>query len=132
MLFQSDTAAEIAAAQARINAGEGSSGDKYLVARNRNASTSLRLSALSFGELGLITVPYEMFDTNGMQVKEQSPFKMTLVLTNSDGAYAYMPSYEACTEYGGYETEATYFDTGVAEKVVAQYRDMLRKLHKVY
>ena len=76
--------------------------------------------------------PYEMFDTNGMQVKEQSPFKMTLVLTNSDGAYAYVPSYEACTEYGGYETEATYFGAGVAEQVVAQFLDMLGNLYDKY
>ncbi len=127
-----DSAAEVAAAQARLNAGGNDPGDRYMVARNRNDYTSLRISAVAFGDFAFITVPYEMFDNNGMQVKEASPFKMTFVLTNSDGDYAYMPSYEAWTEYGGYETEATYFDVGVAEGVVAQYNDMLGRLYDSY
>ena len=127
-----DSAEEIAAAQDRLNRGVGGvleqAGDKYLVARNKSKTSKLRIAAVSIGDLGLITVPYEMFDNNGVQIKEGSPFKMTLILTNSDGAWAYMPSYEACTEYGGYETEATYFATGVAEKLVAEYLRMLNEL----
>ena len=69
-----------------------------------------------------------MFDNNGVQIKEDSPFKMTFVLTHSDGFYSYMPSYEALTEYGGYETGSTYFATGVAEKVVAELLRMLNEI----
>ena len=124
-----DSAAAVQAAQKRLNNGGDDPGDKYMVARNRNEYTSLRISAVAFGDFAFVTVPYEMFDNNGVQIKDASSFKMTFVLTNSDGDYAYMPSYEACTEYGGYETEATYFDTGVAEELVAQYNAMLRRLY---
>ena len=127
-----DTAEEIEAARARLKAGTGDTlrqaGDRYLVARNRSTSSKLRISAISFGDLAFITAPYEMFDNNGVQIKEGSPFEMTFILTNSDGAFAYMPSYEACTEYGGYETWATYFATGVAEELVEQYLGMLNQI----
>lgn len=133
-----DSAAAIAAAQARLDSDHLNdrsvldiAGDKYLVARNKSASRNLRIAAISFGDLAFITVPYEMYDNNGVEVKNGSPFKMTFILTNADGDYAYMPAYEACGEggYGGYETKATYFAVGVAEKLVAAYVKMLNE-HK--
>ena len=124
-----ETAEEIEAARYRIANGIGSylslRGDEFIVDRNRYKSIDLRISALSFGELAFITAPYEMFDTNGMEIKEASPFKMTFILTNSDGAWVYMPSYKAATEYGGYDARATYFADGVAERLVAEYLRML-------
>ena len=127
-----DSAADVAAAQARLDAGGNDAGDRYMVVRNKSDSTTLRISAVAFGDFAFITVPYEMFDNNGLQVKEASPFKMTFVLTNSDGDYAYMPSVEAWEEYGGYETKATYFDSGVAERLVRQYCGLLDNLYDKY
>ena len=118
----------VAAAQARLDAGGTASADKYLVARNKNEYSNIRMSAISIGDLALVTAPYEMFDTNGMTIKEESPFKMTIVITNSDGAFAYMPSYEAFTEYGGYETQTTYFAAGMGEELVAEYLKMLNAI----
>ncbi len=88
------------------------------------------ISAISFGDLAFVTAPYEMFDTNGMQIKEGSPFKMTFILTNSGGALGYIPSFEACTQYRGYETEVSFFGTGVAENLVAEYLYMLNAIKK--
>ena len=127
-LMKKDSPEAIAAAQARKDAGTNTKADDYLLARNKKESLDLRIAAISFGDLGLVTVPYEMFDNNGVQIKEGSPFKMTFVLTNSDGDYAYMPSTEAWTTYGGYETEATYFANGTAEALVAQYIRLLNSL----
>ena len=121
----------IAAAQNRINAGTGDHQDDAIVARNRNDYSDLRLGALSIGDLAFVTAPYEMFDTNGMEIKEGSPFKMTIIVTNSDGAWAYVPSDEAFTEYGGYETEKTYFFAGIAEELVAEYLRMLNELSEI-
>ena len=70
-----------------------------------------------------------MFDNNGMQIKEASPYKATFILTNADGALAYLPSIEAYTIYGGYEVDNTDFAPGEGEKLVAVYIDMLKK-HK--
>ncbi len=134
---EKDSPEEIAAAMARLDADmvnpNGRSilkqkADSYLISRNYSSETRLRVSAIAFGDLAFITAPYEMFDNNGVQIKERSPFEMTFILTNSDGAYAYMPSYEACTIYGGYEAETTYFATGVAERLVNKYVTMLNRL----
>ena len=128
-----DSPEEIEAAYERLASGTGDvlreTGDSYVISRNHSDFSHLRISALSFGDLAFVTAPYEMFDNNGVQIKEGSPFKMTFVLTISDGSFAYMPSYEAWTEYGGYETWATYFDIGVAEAIVGEFISMLES-HK--
>ena len=131
-----DSAEEIAAARARLESDKlnpdarsvlKQAADRYLVARNERDFTNLKIAAISFGDIAFTTVPYEMFDNNGVEIKDGSRFKMTFILTNSDGDYAYMPAIEACGEdgYGGYETEATYFEVGVAEKLVERYVAML-------
>ena len=123
-----DPESVVEASQARKDAGTNTSADNYILARNKNDYSNVRMSAISIGDLALVTAPYEMFDTNGMTIKEESPFKMTIVITNSDGAFAYIPSYEAFTVYGGYETETTYFAAGMGEELVAEYLKMLTAL----
>lgn len=92
-------------------------------------SHNLYLSAISFGDLSFIGAPYEMFDNNGMQIKEGSPFNTTFILTGSGGYWAYMPSIEYWNEYGGYEVDDTMFAKGTAEKLVAEFLRMLNE-HK--
>ena len=92
---------------------------------NGAQSDNFYIAALSFGDLGFVSVPYEMFDTNGMQVKEGSPFKMTFVLTNADGWAAYIPSAEAIP-HGGYEVYTTKYVFGTAEQMVDELLTMLK------
>ena len=121
-----DPADVVAAAKAKKENGTDTAADRYIVSRNSEETKAMTLGAISFGDLGFVSVPYEMFDNNGVQLKEGSPFEMTFVLTNAWGDFAYMPSYEAWTIYGGYETTATYFDAGVAEKIVEELLGMLK------
>ncbi len=96
---------------------------------SRNGSVTHRdqyLGAIGFGDLAFVSAPYEMFDTNGMQIKDGSPFKSTFVLTCSGGAQGYVPSYEAYTIYGGYEVDNTEIACGEAEKMVAEFLRMLK------
>ena len=127
-----ETPEEVAAAQGRLDRHEVSGHeevrDKYIVARNKSATSDLRIAAVSIGDLAFVTAPYEMFDNNGVQIKEGSPFKMTVVVTNSDGAWAYMPSIEAWTTYGGYETWCTYFAPGTGEQLVSEFLRMLNEV----
>ena len=90
---------------------------------------SLYLSSISFGDLAFIGAPYEMFDNNGVQIKDGSPFNTTFILTGAGGYWAYMPSIEYCTEYGGYEVDDTQFAYGTAEKLVDEYLKLLKQ-HK--
>ena len=82
------------------------------------------ISAFSFGDIGFVSVPYEMFDTNGMYLKENSPLDMTFVLTNANGWAAYIPSAEA-VPHGGYEVYDSKYVFGTAEKVVDELLSML-------
>ena len=103
-----------------------------IVSRNGGSKTiDCFLSAVSFGDFAFVAAPYEMFDNNGVQIKEASPYKATFILTNTDGALAYLPSIEAYTIYGGYEVDNTDFAPGEGEKLVAVYIDMLNKLRGI-
>ena len=93
-------------------------------ADNYGATTQVPLAALSFGELGFVTSSYEMFDTNGMQIKEASPFTMTFVITNAGGSLGYVPSALAVPN-GGYEVYTSPCEYGTAERAVAEFIDML-------
>ena len=97
--------------------------------KDPNATTrEMNLSALSFGDLGFIGAPYEMFDDNGKQIKDASPYSMTFILTCAGGYWAYVPSEIYYTTYGGYEVDDTQFAMGVAEKAVAEFVRMLKEL----
>lgn len=127
--MKKDSADVVAAAKAKVANGTDTAADRYIVSRNSADTKAMILGAISFGDLGFVSVPYEMFDTNGVKLRNDSPFEMTFILTNAWGDFAYMPSYEAWTIYGGYETTATYFDVGVAEKLIEELVGML-KSHK--
>ena len=100
-----------------------------IVSRNKSsrADTEIaQLSAVSFGGIGLVGVPYEMFDTNGIEVREASPFKVTLVVTGCGGSAGYIPSALAVPN-GGYEVYTTPWEFGTAELVVNELLRMLRE-----
>jgi hypothetical protein len=90
---------------------------------------SFDIWAISFGDVGFVVAPYEMFDTNGMFIKENSPFDITIVATCANGANGYFPSLIAC-EHGGYEPDTTKYVHGSAETLADQYVGMLEGLYK--
>lgn len=67
--------------------------------------------------------------TNGSFIKDNSPFKMTLVATCANGAHGYFPSLIAC-EHGGYEPDTTKYEHGSAEIPAELYVGMLTELYK--
>jgi len=87
-------------------------------------SSSFPIQAFSFGDIGFVAAPYEMFDTSGMFIKENSPFKMTIVAELANGGNGYFPSLTAFG-YGGYEVDTTKYVSGTAERLADQYVAML-------
>ena len=88
------------------------------------------ISAFSFGDVAGIVVPYEMFDTSGMAIKEGSPFAKTIIAGYSYPGYqGYVPTEDAWTR-GGYEVETSNYGPGNAEKLVDAYLGMLNELAK--
>ena len=88
----------------------------------------MTLHAIRVGELAFVNVPYEMFDTNGKQIKEASPFDVTYVLTCGAGA-GYIPS-ALGFQNGGYSVDNCWFLPGVGELFANTLIDSLNDLHE--
>jgi len=89
-------------------------------------SKSFVIGAYSFGDVGFVSASYEMFDTNGVFIKENSPFAMTVIATSSNGGNGYFPSLETF-EYGSYETNTSKYEAGTAERLADQFVKMLEE-----
>ena len=98
---------EVSAIRARAGMGE---------------SQLLPVWAFSFGDVGMAFAPYEMFDTNGQQIRNGSPFAVTMIGGYTNGTHSYIPSAYAAP-HNGYEvyTCRYVFSTGdeVASKLAA-------------
>ena len=89
----------------------------------------MELNVLCAGDIAFATAPFEMFNSNGRYIKENSPFKMTFVLAYCNGFNSYLPD-EKAFNYDCYEVNARRFPKGSAEEVAQINVDMLQHLHK--
>lgn len=108
---------------------------------NKNRSDIL-LYAFSIGDVGFIAAPYEMFDTNGMELKSgtvgnenyaaedqlENPYEMTIITTIANGYYNYIPS-ALGYENGGYATDTASLAPGTGEQIVGDFLQILNELH---
>lgn len=85
--------------------------------------------ALSMGDLAFIAAPYEMFNSNGRFIKENSPFRMTFICTCTNGTIDYLADLTTC-QYDCYETNTRRYFAGAAEKVADLYVEMLKELNE--
>ncbi len=76
---------------------------------------SVPLAAVTCGDLGFACAPYEMFDTNGQEIRAASPCKMTFICAYTNGSMGYVPSALAFT-HGAYEVESCQFREGCGEE----------------
>ena len=88
----------------------------------------VNFTAISFGDIGFASAPYEMFDTNGKEVRDGSPFKMTFVLSYTNGGFGYVPSALAWPNKG-YEVYITWFAQGSAEEFSGEMVRLLNECH---
>ena len=84
--------------------------------------------AFSVSTLGFAVVPFEMFDTNGMFIKDNSPFTATFVLTCANQHNTYLPS-ALGFQNGGYEVDQSHYAPGTGEVIADLYVEMLSTLH---
>ena len=86
--------------------------------------------AFSLGDVAFVTAPYEMFDTNGRYIKDNSPFNTTFVVTCANLSGGYMPAEWAYYEdVQAYEVGNGGYDKGTAETLANGYVEMLNELH---
>ena len=100
-----------------------------IVANSRRGQTmTMELDVYSIGDIAFVFAPVEIFDTNGMQIKEASPYAMTFICGYANFCQGYMPS-EAAYEMIGYEVATSCWAKGTAEQVVSEFLTMLNELH---
>lgn len=114
-----------------------------VVNKAKEGSTrDITISVITFGDVAFTVHPYEMFDTNGMELRIGSvgnpnydaedqldnPYKMTVVCSLGNGTHGYIPSRMGYTN-GGYSTDVTKFAPGTGEQLVGDYLRLLNELH---
>lgn len=92
---------------------------------------SMELNAISLGDIAFVTAPYEMFDTHGKQIRENSPFGTTFVLTYANGRFGYIATEETWdypTADGriAWELVLGYVTRGTGEQLVQRFVAMLQ------
>ncbi len=87
----------------------------------------LELDALSFGDIGLVTAPYEMFDVNANYVRDNSPYAFTLVMAYCNGSASYIAA-DYAFDNTCYEADQCRYVKGTAEKLASTMVDMLGEL----
>ena len=85
------------------------------------------LYVFSIGDVAFVTAPYEMFDTNGKYIRDNSPFDTTIISTCANDQNGYIPSAYGYI-HGCYEADTTFFAPGTGEKYANIYVEMLKSL----
>lgn len=86
----------------------------------------LELNILRFGDAGLVTAPFELFNTLGLMTKEKSPFEVTIVKSYSCGRFSYLPSLNTYNDSYGYN--CMQVEPGTGEKMAELYGKVLTEL----
>lgn len=86
------------------------------------------MNSVVIGNLGLVTMPVEMFAESGVAIKEGSPCEMTLLMGYSNGICGYVPTREAVLN-GGYEITSYRANEDTADEMVQIYLDGLKELY---
>ncbi|MBQ9973518.1 MAG: hypothetical protein IJP02_00985 [Oscillospiraceae bacterium] len=91
-------------------------------------SDTVTINALTVGDLAFAVAPYEMYDTNGMEIKQGSPYKMTFVLTlGNQQSWGYFPT-KLSFEHGGYAADTCRFMPGIGEDISSAFVKLLGEL----
>ena len=91
------------------------------------ATMSIDVYALTMGDIAFVTAPYEMFNSNGRFIKENSPYDMTFVCTCSNDTIDYLADITTF-QYDCYEVNTRRMGAGTAEKVADLYVAMLKEM----
>lgn len=100
---------------------------RFIRLEHRDPVIPLNVVCVGFGEVAFLGLPGEPFTEMGRQIKEGSPFTMTIPCCNANGSEGYFPTDEALLEEG-YEATSSLFLPGVAPELV---RVALTTLHAV-
>lgn len=91
----------------------------YMGRYREGGTGKVNFTAVTCGDIGFVSAPYEMFDTNGQEVRAASPCKMTFVCSLTGGSLGYIPA-EYAWDHGAYEVNITKFARGSGEEFAGE------------
>ena len=90
-------------------------------------ATTARKYAIALGDVAFITAPYEMFCSNGLYIKEHSPYEQTMICSCSNDTIDYLAD-AIGFQYDIYEVNTRRMGAGTAEKVADLYVQTLKDM----
>ncbi len=88
------------------------------------------LQAIRIGDVGIASVPCEVFVEIGLDLKKTTPLKSMFTIELANGYNGYLPT-PAQHKLGGYETwraRSSYLELEAAPKIVSQLKEMFEEL----
>jgi hypothetical protein len=89
------------------------------------SDVQLRISALKLGDLVLCGISGELMTEMGLEIKKESPFASTIIVTHCNGSSGYICTDKAYTE-GGYEPKVSHLMPGVEKLLVGKSVELIR------
>jgi len=86
--------------------------------------TEIRLTVLKIGSLVLSGISGELMNEIGMQIKKQSPYTGTLIVTHCNGSSGYICTDKSFSE-GGYEVKVTKLMPGAEKPITNKFLDLI-------
>ena len=103
--------------------------ERTLNVNNYPQRGNIPLQALRVGDVGIGTIPTEVFVEIGLEMKKRSPFKPTFIVSLAHGYFGYLPTPEQ-HKLGGYETwlGTSRLELDASTKIVTALLEMLGRL----
>ena len=89
------------------------------------AKVPINLSVMKIGSIVFAGVSGELMTEIGMRIKEESPYKNTIIITHCDGASGYLCTNQAYPE-GGYEAMVSKVMPGTEYLISDNLRKMIQ------
>jgi neutral ceramidase len=108
--------------------------------RKNDGTLKVRLTAIKIGSIVLTGVSGEVFNHISVQMRQQSPYKNTFMITHCNGSSGYLvteDAYPTATQKGyedkfhpkgGYEPGSTRAKTGAEKAIIENLLDMIKTL----
>lgn len=89
------------------------------------------IQAIRIGDLGIVSLPCEVFTETGLAIKQNSPFQATFSMELANGSSGYLPTPKQHA-LGGYETwpaRSSYLDVDAETEIRKTALGLLQQLH---
>lgn len=105
--------------------------DRTLGLHEHPGTEAIVLQAVRVGDVGVTSIPCEVFTEIGLRLKEQSPLKPSFTMELANGHYGYLPTPRQ-HELGGYETwmGTNNLEIEASDKIEAVLRKLMQKVAK--